>query len=109
MKVILQSVYAGPWGAGRPGDSLELPPGPAKALIATGNATPGEPGAVEWLREILASGPRATTEILEKGAGAGFSTRTLERAKRQAGIAASRVGEIGVRGGGLWVWTLNDD
>jgi hypothetical protein len=60
----------------------------------------------EWLREALASGPVATSEILRLGVEAGFSKTALERAKSRIGASSDR---DGFGRGGTWFWTLTPD
>lgn len=44
--------------------------------------------AQDWLRSLLASGPMLAREIFRRGEMAGFSKRTLERAKQSLGIVS---------------------
>ncbi len=59
--------------------------------------------AMEWLREVLTTGPTRADEILKAGRG-NFSDRTLRRARTELGAAAKREGGIGAKG--YWVWSL---
>ncbi len=52
----------------------------------------------QWLCELLARGPVPQTEILEAAAAAGFSYRTLRRAKDQLKIQSKR------KANGHWLW-----
>lgn len=49
-----------------------------------------EPEAVAWLREHLANGPRRGRDVYAAALAAGFSRRTVERARRPAGVRAPR-------------------
>lgn len=42
----------------------------------------------EWLKSALSAGPRLAQEVIEEGATAGYSERTLTRAKASLGIVA---------------------
>ena len=53
----------------------------------------------EWLREFLINGPRLSTEVETEGKAAGFSYRTLGRAKDDVGIRT-------FRNDGQWYWQL---
>jgi hypothetical protein len=48
--------------------------------------------AVDWLRKMVGSGPVASRRITRQAATAGFSLRTIERAKPKAGVTSKRVG-----------------
>jgi len=65
--------------------------------------SPEERGAVreakEWLQEFLAGGPREAREAYAGAQGAGFSRRTLERAKLKAGVESFK---DAFDGGWLW-------
>jgi hypothetical protein len=61
--------------------------------------------AGEWLQDLLADGPVLSTEIESAARQAGFSRRTLFRAKDQLRISADRVGGV-TRGSGRWYWSL---
>jgi hypothetical protein len=56
--------------------------------------------AIEWLREELAGGPRKAAELIAAAAEAGIPLRTLERAKKEAGIECEQVERE-------WVWTIS--
>lgn len=60
----------------------------AEELFAIARDVDGNMGkreeALAWLEELLAEGPVASKEIERKGKQAGFSMRTLERAKEQS-------------------------
>jgi hypothetical protein len=55
-----------------------------------------------FLRRLLASGAVEQTEVLRQGLGAGFSEKTLRRAKDDIGVRARRRGAP-------WVWELTED
>ncbi len=74
------------------------------------SADKGKPGpdaderdaAAEWLRRALADGPRLATEVKEEAREAqGISSRTLDRAKREANVTAYRP-----ENPGPWYWRL---
>ncbi|MGC8560816.1 MAG: AAA family ATPase, partial [Phycisphaerae bacterium] len=56
--------------------------------------------AIEWLIEELAAGPQPYRKIMVKGGAAGFSQRTLERAKASVAIKSVRIGLE------AWNWAL---
>lgn len=58
--------------------------------------------AAEWLREYLTDGPRPARESLADSKAAGFSERTINRAKVVAGVRTRKE-----TFGGGWVWELN--
>jgi AAA domain-containing protein/primase-like protein len=60
--------------------------------------------AEEWLREALADGPIPSKQVLDDGEAAGFSRRTLFRAKKRIDVWARRTGGAGARG--EWMWEL---
>ena len=63
-------------------------------------------GAQDFLREMLEDGAGAVGDVRKQANDAGISWRTVERAKAALGVQATREGEAGKRGGGMWVWTL---
>src|SRR5207249_7175032 len=78
----------------------------ADALVAL----PGDPGerdaltdAVEFLQDVLRAGPLPSREVQRMARDAGHSTRTVERAKPQAGVRAVK---RGFGSSGEWVWEL---
>ncbi|OIR08984.1 hypothetical protein GALL_89790 [mine drainage metagenome] len=60
-------------------------------------------GAEQFLREMLASGPKQQKEIESEGTGQGFSMATLRRTKKRLGIVSNKDGMKGV-----WFWSLPD-
>jgi hypothetical protein len=62
--------------------------------------------AREFLLELLADGVVPVKEVKRAARDAELSWRTIERAKGELGVTASRQGETGNRGGGQWVWSL---
>lgn len=62
--------------------------------------------AVEFLKETLNWGPRPSKEVFKEATDVGIKIPTLRKAKSVLGIQVSRHGEEGVRGGGVWLWTL---
>jgi putative DNA primase/helicase len=63
--------------------------------------------ATDFLQAILKDGPAATNKIKADAAAAGIAWRTVERAAKDLGVSASRVGGIGDKG--EWKWWLPDD
>lgn len=59
-------------------------------------------GAVAWLVARLAAGPVPSAEVYEDGKAAGFSKRTLERARDKAGAEAVKLPGAGSG----WAWKL---
>jgi putative DNA primase/helicase len=57
--------------------------------------------ASDFLHEVLADGRLPSTEVIARGADAGFSERTLRRAKEQANVHAGRSG-FGPGGHSYW-------
>lgn len=57
-------------------------------------------GAEEWLRVRLSAGPIPSLELFAEGQRAGFSQRTLERVREQAGVRV-------FRNGAGWVWSVS--
>jgi putative DNA primase/helicase len=57
--------------------------------------------AVDWLRELLAAGPMASGDVRRECVSAGFSWRTVHRAKDELAIRPVRSGLSGP-----WVWRL---
>jgi hypothetical protein len=64
-----------------------------------GNVTDTE----EWLRSLLEGGPQPSETIKSMAREAGFSWRTVERAKERIGARAKRVG---FGAAGAWKWKL---
>jgi len=62
--------------------------------------------AIEFLKEVLADGPVAASQVKEEAEDAGISERTLARAKKVLGVISYREGETGERGKGQWLWKL---
>jgi putative DNA primase/helicase len=60
--------------------------------------------AVSWLRARLAAGGEKSDEVLAAAKAAGFSTRTMFRAKDEAGVTARKSGYSGG-----WVWIIPQD
>jgi putative DNA primase/helicase len=65
--------------------------------------------AVALLQELLAGGPVLQADIKQECDAAGVSWATVKRAKKAAGVIASREGEQGIRGGGRWFWHMQGD
>lgn len=62
--------------------------------------------AKQFLRELLAAGPRASKEVQEAAAAAGIALRTLERAQEELGVTAAPRGRQGSRGVEAWYLSL---
>lgn len=61
--------------------------------------------AADWLRQTLAEGPMLSKEVQEQAKeGEGIAKRTLDRAKKAAGVVAYRP-----ENPGPWYWRLPDD
>lgn len=79
--------------SGRSAQDLCTPPGPPTQREA----------AMAWLTEQLEEGPRPAAALYEAAEAAGFSKRTLQKARARVAVT-ERVG--GVAGDGHWVWRL---
>jgi hypothetical protein len=78
----------------------------AAALLAVPSGEDGHAAideACEFLRSILEDGVMSAKDAIRKGDAAGFSDRTLKRAKAVLGIKARRQG---FGAGSTWVWEL---
>jgi putative DNA primase/helicase len=88
--------------------------GTADGILAANNDSGADKSArseaVEFLRETLALGPRAATDIKADAEEAGQSWATIKRAKKQIGVLAERKAESGDGLGrdGRWYWRLPD-
>ena len=75
----------------------------ARSLLAGQAEEPTERAAlaeaVEFLAQVLAQGPRPAQEVIREAARAGFSERTLRRAKAAARVVSRRQGDT-------WAWAL---
>jgi hypothetical protein len=58
--------------------------------------------AAEWLRDYLGDGPKLARDVLTESKAAGFSKRTIDRAKRVACVRTRKEAF-----GGGWVWALD--
>ena len=56
----------------------------------------------QWLKALLSSGPRLANEVTEAGLIQGFSERTLNRWKKDAGVKSQKRG-------GIWYWLKESD
>lgn len=73
-------------------------------LPAPAQATAKQMTAVEeWLVGFLDLGPRLAADVLTAGPGAGYSERTLKRAKAALNVTSERVGTLE---SGVWWWCL---
>lgn len=62
--------------------------------------------AKEWLRDVLAPGPQSAADVKEWAERDGIKLRTLDRAKSELGVSATREG---YSTGGRWVWAMPSD
>jgi putative DNA primase/helicase len=61
--------------------------------------------AIEWLSELLASGPVPAEEVFKRAEIEGLATKTIRRAKREIGVISEREG-FGKEG--IYSWRLPD-
>jgi putative DNA primase/helicase len=83
----------------------------ADEILAAGREnkdTPERAEAEEFLKDILATGPRPATEVLAEAKGAGIADRTVRRARKSVGIKPYRKAESenGLGKTGRWYWSL---
>jgi putative DNA primase/helicase len=62
--------------------------------------------AAEWLTAMLHDAPVESKELKQRAETDGIAWRTVERAKNDLGVIASRQGQPGKRGAGAWMWKL---
>lgn len=86
------------WGTAILGSARDLL-GAAEPNDAEGSE--GQVDAMSFLKSLLVDGPVPVSQIKKDAAGAGYAWRTIERAKKRAGIEAQKVG---MNAG--WVWAL---
>jgi len=72
------------------------------ALPMDGDEQGSLDGAMDFLREELAEGPRKQTDLLRSARQGGTTNATLKRAKRKLGIKSVKVGGRD----GYWTWEL---
>lgn len=60
--------------------------------------------AAEFVRRALADGPRPQADVVAEGVAAGLTARSVQRARRDAGVTSRKDGMSGP-----WVWSLADD
>lgn len=75
---------------------------------ADASERPAQREAEDFLRQVLADGPRPAKDTTKEAEEAGIARRTLWRAKTALDVVADREGEAGKRGAGKWVWRLPD-
>jgi AAA domain-containing protein len=75
----------------------------ANALVAANGEGAGH-DAVQFLEDFLSDGSRTVKELAAEARSAGFSERTVDRARQRLGVRASRTG--GIAGQGQWVLSL---
>jgi hypothetical protein len=83
------------WGAAVEGSARELLSEPESKTEGGGS------GAAQFLRDLLAGGPRPAKEIFREAADAGYSDDQLKRAKGRVGVDTTKAG---MNGG--WIWRL---
>ncbi len=92
------------------GDAVE---GSARALLAEADSTGDEGGTAgdikQFLTDLLSDGPMSVKAIKADIDGAGYSWRTVERAKKALGIEAVKEGGTIGGKGQQWVWRLPID
>jgi putative DNA primase/helicase len=82
-------------------DPVTICPDVALAALARGASS----GAMAFLREALRDGPQAQREIVQRGAAAGYSEKSLRTAlKKLGGISRKE----GFGSGGGWLWEIAD-
>lgn len=81
--------------------------GSARQLLGDAEAVPDSPvdDAGEWLTDMLIGAEVSVVELKKQATAAGFSWRTIERAKSNLGAQAERVSD-GNSGAGRWFWRL---
>ena len=62
--------------------------------------------AKEFLTTVLHDGEVEAKHVMAEARECNIAARTLNRAKKDLGITAYRRGELGKKGGGVWVWQL---
>jgi putative DNA primase/helicase len=91
------------WGTAIEGSARDLL-GAAEVNEAEGsNANEGQ-DAVAFLESLLADGPLPVRQIRKDATGAGYAWRTIERAKKKAGVEAQKVSMAGG-----WAWALKGE
>lgn len=83
--------------------------GSARELLGDAEMVADSPrdDAAQWLEAMLAGAEVAVGELKRQATAAGFSWRTVERAKSELGVIAEPVGKSdGSRGVSHWAWTL---
>lgn len=88
------------WGAALDGSAREL-----LDEIEEHGPDGGREDAADWLRDMLDNGPVPVKSLQSEARAAGISWRTVERAKSDTGVNATRASS-GNSGGGFWSWHL---
>ena len=91
------------WGEAIEGTARELL-GAAEVTDLTDDDKTEREDAVMFLESLLSDGPVAVKTIKADAMGAGHAWRTIERAKKKAGLIAQKAG---LKEG--WFWTLNPE
>ncbi len=89
------------WGDAIEGSARELL-GQAEALADPEDKAAWEE-AQDWLREVLALGPRKASEVQREAKGAGLTEKSLRTARERLGVRPHK--ETGGQHGG-WLWRL---
>jgi putative DNA primase/helicase len=85
----------------------EVLTGSARELLGDAEGAPesARDEAGDWLRDMLATCPVRVQTLRDQAKAAGLAWRTVERAKKEAGVRVQRRSE-GNDGAGAWVWSL---
>ena len=83
----------------------------ADEILAASRETDDKPErgeAEDFLKDVLAAGPRPATEVEAEAKGAGIAWRTVRRAQKDLGIKPYRRAESGdgLGNAGRWYWSL---
>jgi hypothetical protein len=81
--------------------AIDRPPAEERA---PGRPASKYPEALELVREMLAAGPRPSSEVKDEGRRRGVSVATTKRAAKELGVLSESVGETGGRGGRITYW-----
>ncbi len=92
------------WGS----DVVTMTAGEILAMASTAADRPARTEAQDFLRDMLAGGPRPVTDIQADAESAGIAWRTINRAKKALGVEAERKAETarGMGAEGRWYWRL---
>jgi len=73
----------------------------AEDLLGTGEERTVKGEAMAWLRDVLADGPLAATEVRQRAKDDDIASRTLDRAKKSLGVKSTKASIEG-----RWEWGL---